>query len=41
MSKKTLVLSGFQLLKQFNTKFKCLKFLEKNIRKDGIKGREL
>ena len=37
MIKKALVLSGFQFLKQFKTEFKCLKFLEKNLWKNGIK----
>ena len=37
MSKKAVVLSGYEFLKRFNTEFKCLKFLEKNLWKNGIK----
>ena len=35
--KKALVLSSYEFLKKFNTEFKCLKFLEKNLWKNGIK----
>lgn len=37
MRKKARVLSSYEFLKKFNTDFKCLKFLEKNLWKDGIK----
>lgn len=37
MAKKALVLSSYEFLKQFNTEFKCLKFLEKNLWKNGVK----
>ena len=35
--KKLVVLSSYEFLKEFNTEFKSLKFLEKNIWKNGIK----
>ncbi|MCZ0933126.1 MAG: IS1595 family transposase [Oligoflexia bacterium] len=35
--KKVVVLSSYEFLKKFNTEFKCLKFLERNIWKNGIK----
>ena len=31
MKKKAIVLSSYKFLKKFNTEFKCLKFLEKNL----------
>ena len=37
MRKKAVVLSSYEFLKKFNTEFKCLKFLEKNLWKNGIK----
>ena len=37
MKKKAIVLSSYEFLKQFNTEFKCLKFLEKNLWKNGVK----
>ena len=37
MKKKAIVLSSYEFLKGFNTEFKCLKFLEKNLWKNGIK----
>ena len=37
MKKKAVVLSSYEFLKKFNTEFKCLKFLEKNLWKNGIK----
>ena len=35
--KKAVVLSSFEFQKRFNTEFKCLKFLEKNLWKNGVK----
>ena len=35
--KKAIVLSSYEFLKKFNTEFKCLKFLEKNIWLEGEK----
>ena len=35
--KKAVVLSNYEFLKKFNTECKCLKFLEKNLWKKGIK----
>ena len=35
MKKKARVLSSFEYQKKFNTEFKCLKFLEKNIKTKG------
>ena len=37
MKEKAVVLSSYEFLKKFNTEFKCLKFLEKNLWKNGIK----
>ena len=37
MKKKSIVLSSYEFLSLFNTEFKCLKFLEKNIWKNGVK----
>lgn len=37
MKKKAIVLSSYEFLNQFNTEFKCLKFLEKNLWKNGVK----
>ena len=37
MRKKAVVLSSYEFLKRFNTEFKCIKFLEKNIWKNGVK----
>ena len=34
--KKAIVLSSYEFLKKFNTEFKRLKFLEKNLRKNVI-----
>ena len=35
--KKAIFLSSYDFLKKFNTEFKCLKLLEKNLWKNGIK----
>ena len=35
--RKAIVLSSYEFLKQFNTEFKCLKFLEKILWKNGVK----
>ena len=37
MRKKVVILSSYEFLKKFNTEFKCLNFLEKNLWKNGIK----
>ncbi|MCZ0933106.1 MAG: IS1595 family transposase [Oligoflexia bacterium] len=35
--KKAVILSSYEFLKKLNTEFKCLKFLEKNLWKNGVK----
>ena len=37
MKEKAIVLSSYEFMRKFNTEFKCLKFLEKMIWKNGIK----
>ena len=37
MKEKAIVLSSYEFMRKFNTEFKCLKFLEKVIWKNGIK----